>query len=149
MNIAVTEPSLNNKMAKTCGLKILAVDDESDAIAKLIEKSSQLIGVSVDGFTDPILALDHFLTHSNEYFLVISDLAMPSLNGFQFIRRIRSTSQDIKIILITASDITNSHLFRELASSLKIDCTVQKPISSRAMKCTIQKQKLLPATIDC
>jgi two-component system response regulator SaeR len=141
------EPALS-MMTKTCERKILAVDDGSDAI-KLIKKSSQIIGVSVDGFTDPILALDHFLTHSNEYFLVISDLAMPSLNGFEFIRKIRSTSPDIKIILMTTSDITNSYLFRELASSLKIDCTVQKPISFREIKCTIQKQKLLHVTIDC
>jgi CheY-like chemotaxis protein len=138
MDIAAKEPLLN-MMTKTCERKILAVDDESDAIAKLIENSSQIIGASVEGFTDPILALDHFLTHSNEYFLVISDLAMPSLSGFKFIKKIRSISSDIKIILMTASDITSSFLFRELASSLKIDCTLQKPISSRAIRCTIQK----------
>jgi CheY-like chemotaxis protein len=80
-----------------------------------------MVGFSIDGFTDPSLALEHFRTNYIEYFLVICDLAMPSMNGFEVIRKIRSISPRINIVLMTASDIADSHIFRELASSLKID----------------------------
>jgi CheY-like chemotaxis protein len=125
---------------------ILAIDDETDIII-VIKKSSQIIGFSIDGFTDPLLALEQYRTNNNEYFLIISDLAMPSMNGFEFIRKIRLTSADIKVVLMTASNISDSGLFRELASSLKIDCIIQKPISLRELIDIIQKQKLLHVTV--
>jgi CheY-like chemotaxis protein len=75
---------------------ILAIDDETDII-KVIKNSSQIIGSSIDAFTDPLLALEQYRANNNEYFLIITDLAMPSMNGFEFIRKIRSTSPDIKI----------------------------------------------------
>jgi hypothetical protein len=46
-------------------------------------------------------------------------------------------------VLMTASDIADSHIFRELASSLKIDSMMQKPILSKTLKRIIQKQRLL------
>jgi hypothetical protein len=46
-------------------------------------------------------------------------------------------------MLMTASDISDSDLLRELTSLLKIDCLIQKPISFMALKRIIQKQELL------
>lgn len=85
---------------------ILAIDDETDII-NVIKKSSQIIGFSIDGFRDPLLALEQYRANNNEYFLIIADLAMPSINGFEFIRKIRSTSADIKVVLMTASNISD------------------------------------------
>ena len=126
---------------------ILVVDDEYD-IVRVIEKSSQIIGFDTAGFTDPLLALEHFKANYNEYFLVISDLAMPSssMNGFEFTKKIRSILPGIKVFLMTASNITDSALFSDFISSLKIDCIIQKPISLQALKDIIEKQSLLHAS---
>jgi CheY-like chemotaxis protein len=45
------------------------------------------------------------MANNNEYFLIIADLAMPSMNRFEFTRKIRSTSPDIKVVLMTASKL--------------------------------------------
>jgi len=64
---------------------ILLLDDEIDLVAPfklLLEKQ----GFSVLGFTEPLLALEHFQINRDKYRLVISDLRMPGMNGFEFIR---------------------------------------------------------------
>ena len=73
---------------------ILAVDDERDIII-VMEHSSQIIGFRVYGFTDPLSALEHFRANCDDYFLVISDLSMPSMNGFDFIRKSKLISPGI------------------------------------------------------
>jgi CheY-like chemotaxis protein len=48
--------------------------------------------VTVFGFTDPLLALEHFMLNSKGYFLVISDVRMSAMSGFQFIKNKRNIS---------------------------------------------------------
>lgn len=38
------------------------------------------------GFTDPLLALDDFQMNSEQYGLMISDIRMPVINGYEFIK---------------------------------------------------------------
>lgn len=118
---------------------VLAVGDEP-AIIDIMEHSSQNIGFKIAGFTDPLLALETLRGDNNEYFLVMSDLYMPSMNGFEFIRKSKLISPGIRTMLMTASDVCDSNLFRDLVSSLKIDFLIQKPISMRTLKHIIQKQ---------
>ena len=65
---------------------ILALDDEFDIVA-IIKQGLKRYGLKVYGFTDPILALEHFKVNARDYFLVISDLRMPGMNGFEFIKK--------------------------------------------------------------
>ena len=71
---------------------ILALDDEFDILAiisQLIKQGLKRYGLKVYGFTDPILALEHFKVNARDYFLVISDLRMPGMNGFEFIKKLK------------------------------------------------------------
>jgi DNA-binding response OmpR family regulator len=79
---------------------ILVLDDEPD-ITALIKTTLQRRGYpNVFGFTDPILALEHFKLNSKDYGLVISDIRMPAMNGFEFIRKVKEidSSSSVKII---------------------------------------------------
>ncbi|MGG7378428.1 response regulator transcription factor, partial [Escherichia coli] len=58
--------------------RILLVDDEPD-IAYLVKVGLERNGFRVDGYTDPILALQNF--KSGLYQLLVLDIKMPKMDG--------------------------------------------------------------------
>ena len=106
---------------------IMVVDDDFD-IVSLIKLSFQRRSFNVYGFTDPRLALEHFNLNAPGYILVISDMRMPQMNGFEFIKKIKEIKPEIKVFLMTAFEI-NDIEFRRLLPSTKIDEFIQKPVS--------------------
>ena len=79
--------------------KILLVDDEPDVtytIKKIVEDN----GYKVDSFNDPILALNSY--KSNFYDLVILDIKMPIMDGFELYLKIREKDPKVKICFLTA-----------------------------------------------
>jgi DNA-binding response OmpR family regulator len=101
---------------------ILVVDDEFD-VNTLIKMSLQKRGYDVFGFTDPLLALEHFHINKSNYSLVISDIRMP-----EFVGKARIINLEVKILLMTAFEIDDQE-FAGVTSKLKIDGYIQKPIS--------------------
>jgi len=79
----------------------LLLDDELDIVA-LLKTALQRTGYNVFGLSYPIAALEHFKLNPENYVLIISDLRMPVINGFEFITNIRQSSPKIKILLMTA-----------------------------------------------
>lgn len=110
---------------------ILIVDDEFD-IVTLIKASLQKHGFSTLAFTDPLLALEHFQNNSNDFALVISDIRMPSMNGYELIRKIKAERPTIKTILISAFEI-NKEEFSKIMPTVKIDSFITKPISLKQL----------------
>ena len=90
--------------------------------------SLQKRGYDVFGFTDPLLALEHFHINKSTYSLVISDIRMPIMSGFEFVGKARIINPEVKILLMTAFDIYDQE-FAGVTSKLKIDGFIQKPIS--------------------
>jgi two-component system response regulator YesN len=92
----------------------------------------------VFAFTEPLLALEHFQINSKQYGLVISDLRMPGMNGYEFIKRIKEIKADVKVFFMTAFEIDDIE-FRRVLPSVKIDEFVQKPISINEIADVISK----------
>ena len=68
---------------------ILVLDDEFD-VMNIIKLGLQKKGrFEVYGFTDPALALEHFKANTKQYRLVISDIRMPKMNGYEFVREVK------------------------------------------------------------
>ncbi len=65
---------------------ILLLDDDFDIIT-VFRLGLEDKGFHVFGFTDPLLALDHFQMNSEQFGLVISDIRMPVINGYDFIKK--------------------------------------------------------------
>ena len=116
---------------------IMIVDDEID-IATFMKLSLQKCGFNVDSFTDPFLALEHLQINSKDYTIVISDIRMPGLNGFEFVRKIREVKPKIKVLLMTAFDI-NTDVFSEELLATKVNGFIQKPISEKILNSEIKK----------
>ena len=116
---------------------ILLLDDEIDLVAPfklLLEKQ----GFSVSGFTEPLLALEHFQINRDKYRLVISDLRMPGMNGFEFVKKIKELKPEVKVFFMTAFEIDDIE-FKRLLPSVKIDEFIQKPCSVKSLIAAITK----------
>lgn len=117
------ELSLNNANS------ILLLDDEFDIITVLKEGLEKL-AFQVVAFTDPLVALEHFQIDSKQFELVVSDLRMPMMNGYEFVKHVKRIKPEVKAFLMTAFEIDNNE-FRKVLKSVKIDEFIQKPISFR------------------
>jgi len=115
----------NNKLKK-----ILLVDDEPDVIytIKNILEDNEF---QVNTFNDPITALKTYT--SNFYDLIILDIKMPKMDGFELYNKIREKDPKVKICFLTASEMYYEK-FRKARSEIgKIigeDCFIQKPIKN-------------------
>jgi response regulator RpfG family c-di-GMP phosphodiesterase len=92
----------------------------------------------VFGFTEPTLALEHFRLNYKEYGLVISDLRMPEINGYEFIKKVKAIKPEVKVFLMTAFDINDIEL-RRFLPSVKINEFIQKPVSMNYLTIVIKK----------
>jgi DNA-binding NtrC family response regulator len=122
----------------TYQMLIQVVDDDFD-ILNVIKLYLQKVGLNVFGFTDPNLALEHFRINCKDYILVVSDIRMPGMNGFEFVRKVREISPAIKVLLMSAFEANSTELSIGLGGA-KIEGFIQKPISLRKLSSIVQKQ---------
>ena len=116
---------------------ILLLDDEIDLVAPfklLLERQ----GFSVLGFTEPLLALEHFQINRDKYRLVISDLRMPGMNGFEFIKKVKEIKPEVKVFFMTAFELDDIE-FKRVLPSVKIDEFIQKPVLAKNLIAAIVK----------
>jgi CheY-like chemotaxis protein len=87
-------------MSKEKKRKILVVDDEPDN-ASIFTMSLEDGGFEVDTFTDPLLALSTFKA-GKKYDLLILDIKMPNMNGFDLYEAVRKIDNKVKACFLTA-----------------------------------------------
>ena len=106
--------------------RILIVDDEPDITLsfKMILESN---GFKVDTYNDPVIATGNF--KPDAYDLVILDIRMPKMDGFQLYEELKKIDDKVKVVFITAFDINYEGL-RKMYPELRIDSFVRKPVDS-------------------
>ena len=82
-------------------MKILLVEDEID-LNNIITKYLKKNGYSVDSVFDGEEALDYL--RYGEYDLVILDIMMPKVNGFEVIKELRNKGNHTSVLMLTARD---------------------------------------------
>jgi CheY-like chemotaxis protein len=84
------------------GIHVLAIDDEEDALT-LLRVVLEAAGAEVTAFASPLIALER-ISEVRPHVLVV-DLGMPAIDGFELIRRIRN-STDPRVRSVPAAALT-------------------------------------------
>jgi CheY-like chemotaxis protein len=79
--------------------RLLLVDDEQD-VTLVLRSILQESGFEVTSFNDPLLTLQSF--KPRYYDLLILDIKMPEMNGFELYRQIKRKDNRIKVCFLTA-----------------------------------------------
>ena len=116
--------------------KILLVDDDPDANLSL----SILLrdrGFDVDSFTSPSDALKYF--RRNYYDLLVLDVRMPNMDGFELYRAIRELDTKAKIWFFAAAELDNYRVaeLEDMMEELGEECFISKPIENNEILCRI------------
>jgi len=118
----------------------MVVDDEKD-ILRVIKRDLESgrnnnnyeTYFLVDAFSSSELALDAIEHHpANYYDLVLTDIRMPKMNGFELYRRIKEKNPSMKIAFITAFEI-NKEEFSKVLPSIDVKDFIIKPISMASL----------------
>lgn len=83
------------------GVNLLICED-SETVSMLLRVMLERAGAVVTTAADGEEGLTQFTQHSNELDLVITDMQMPKLDGYELMRRIRATGWSGHIIALTA-----------------------------------------------
>ena len=112
------------------GNRILLVDDEPD-ITITFKITLENAGFIIHAYNDPLIALSKF--KPGYYDLVILDIKMKEMNGFELYAEIRKADNQIKFCFITAGEMYyNEVRDEEQGLYCKVDTErfLQKPISN-------------------
>lgn len=110
--------------------KVLLVDDNllaSEAMQMVLEGD----GFEVDATDNAKQALAS-LRNSNPD-IVITDIAMPDMDGLEFIRSIRELSTGVPILAVSGMDSEGGELYLKQAEKLGADICLSKPVNRRQL----------------
>jgi two-component SAPR family response regulator len=117
----------NNIYLNSNALSILIVDDNFD-IVRLVKLELLMHGFHVSPFTDQAMALEYLKLNCNTCNLILSDIMMPEMNGYEFVKNAKEIDRQVKVVLMSAFEI-NDEEFHNILSDIKIDGFLQKPFS--------------------
>jgi len=144
-NLYAEEDFIENKNNKREGFffhkknknkRIILVDDEEDI---LFTYRSFLTDYDyhITSFTDPTFALNYIRDISNfDNLLVILDIRMKNLNGFQLHQQIKAIDPTIKILFITALDILDELL--SIVPGISQNQIMRKPVEKKIFTNTVK-----------
>jgi DNA-binding response OmpR family regulator len=103
------------------------VDDEPD-LTSLFKEVLESAGFSGNVFNNSDDALRDFKPHF--YDLVMLDIVMPRVDGFDLYKELRKVDPDVKVCFLTASEKYLEDLGAGEYQTLSKDLFIQKPISN-------------------
>src|SRR5215831_1291647 len=112
--------------------RILIVDDNVDitvAFKTAIEDNNDTTltkKIEVHTSNNPVMALSEF--KSNFYDLLLVDINMPHMNGFQLCEKILAIDINVRICFMSSGEI-NRKALRDIYPSLTVGCFMRKPMT--------------------
>ncbi len=131
------EQQLGSSIGNFNNKRIILIDDEEDVLFtyKIFLEDHNY---NVTAFTDPSRAMNYIRNIFNfKDLLVILDIRMKNLNGFQLHQQIKSIDPTIKILFVTALDILDE--FSTIIPGISKECIMKKPVDRKLFTSTIKK----------
>jgi DNA-binding response OmpR family regulator len=116
--------------------RILVVDDEPD-LTQVSTLALEYHGFKVDSFNDPQEALAKF--EPGLYDLVILDIKMPKMDGFELYHEIKKKDSNAKVCFLTASELYYEEFRKKEYYALDRDMFIRKPIENEELVKEINK----------
>jgi DNA-binding response OmpR family regulator len=116
--------------------RILVVDDEPD-LTQVSSLALEYHGFKVDSFNDPQEALSKF--EPGLYDLVILDIKMPKMDGFELYHEIRKKDNNANICFLTASELYYKEFRKKEYYALDRNLFLRKPIENEELVKEINK----------
>ena len=113
-------------------MKILLVEDEK-TLSNIICKGLKKLNYVVDNAFDGEEALDLF--YINTYDLIILDINLPKLDGFEVLKKIRKINNEIKIIILSAKNMVQDKI---LGLDLGANDYLEKPFDFLELEARIR-----------
>lgn len=114
---------------------ILLVDDE-EVIVDVGKALLDNLGYKVQGFTQPLLALNAFRQVPNDFDAVITDYTMPQMTGYELAKKLREIRSDIPIILCSGYI---DQAMEEKAQEANVNEFIRKPITRQDIAFTLRR----------
>jgi two-component system, OmpR family, response regulator ChvI len=115
--------------------RILFVNDDVDTTA-VIKEGLSMHGYEVEVFVDSNLALQNFKKAT--YDLLLLDVRMRGLNGFELYNQLRKIDKNIQICFISASN-TFYEKYKRLYPEVQEECYIEKPLGIKKLASIIDK----------
>jgi DNA-binding response OmpR family regulator len=114
--------------------RILLVDDEPD-LCRIYRIVLQDAGYECTPYTDSVKAMQEFRPYY--YDLILLDIKMPILNGFELCKKIREADKTVQIAFVTASEVYYEKAREKYYPELANINYIQKPIGNEELVCIV------------
>lgn len=119
----------DNQALRNQSITLMLVDDDRD-ILFTFKSILAAEGFKVEAFTDPNEALNRFTQADPSYYnLVITDIRMPKINGFQLYQKLKEIKRDIRVLFMTAFEVPGNLL--DSMPNINESDIIRKPIEEQ------------------
>lgn len=111
--------------------RILIIDDDEDVTTTFkvgIEDTNNDVDKRIEVYTsnNPVLALSEF--KPNFYDLLLVDINLPHMNGFELCEKILAIDINVKVCFMSSGEI-NREALREIYPAISLGCFMRKPVT--------------------
>jgi len=145
--MVVQMPNYSEVFALTRELSVLFVEDHDEireSTVEILKHYFKVVDSACDGEEGLAKYYDFFIRNGSYYDLIITDIAMPIINGVELVKEIKQEQDEQKIIVLSAHD--ESHYLLDLIN-LGISQYVAKPIDIKTLLdsfyVTLQKKRTI------
>ena len=90
----------------------------------------------MDIYSDPLVLLANY--RAGIYGLLLLDIRMPKMNGFELYKRIRQIDDNAKVCFMTAFEVYYDEFKSAFPDLIEKECFIRKPIGMNALIRTVK-----------
>ena len=92
-----------------------------------------MYGYNVCTFTNPSIALEHFKSNPKNHHVVIYDISILSMNGHEFVKKVKSMNPKIKVVFMTSFEMSGNE-FSNILPDVTMDAFITKPFTPNLLR---------------